>query len=70
MPNKPSVKKAYIGHFSEAPGHSTGNRFIRTGYRINFASAKAIFKTIFMIHNESINIWSHLLGALFFVLLA
>jgi len=42
------------------------NDKIRSGYRINFQSKKSLFKTLFMIHNESINIWTHLLPFLVF----
>ena len=65
-----TVEKEFIGKATEAPAFSFHNRFILSGYRINFKSAKSLFKSIFMLHNESVNIWSHLLGALFFIILA
>ena len=39
------------------------NEFIIKGYRINFNTIKKIIKSLFIIHNESFNIWSHILGA-------
>jgi hypothetical protein len=45
------------------------NEKILTGYRINFNTMKRIFSTIFMIHNETVNIWTHLIGVLFFICL-
>lgn len=40
------------------------NAHITHGYRINFDSPKKIFKSLFMVHNESVNIWTHLCPAL------
>ena len=34
---------------------------------MNFNSGKKIFKSLFMIHNESVNVWTHLLGSLFVI---
>lgn len=42
------------------------NTHITDGYRINFNTPSKIIKSLFMIHNESINIWSHCLPAVFF----
>lgn len=45
------------------------NEFIKSGYRMNFDSTKKIMRSLFMFHNESFNVWSHLIGVLLFVLL-
>ncbi len=45
------------------------NEYIKHGYRINFNSTYKVAKSLFMLHNESVNIWTHLLGALFLVIL-
>lgn len=58
----------YIGERHNAPSFSTDNEFIKKGYRINFNTPKKIIRTLFMVHNETLNIWTHLLGA--FVVLA
>jgi len=45
--------------------------YIKTGYRINFNTIKRVLRSLVLFHNESVNIWSHLLGVLmlvFFVL--
>jgi predicted membrane channel-forming protein YqfA (hemolysin III family) len=51
---------------TEVDDYYRGNPFILTGYR-----AKTTFlgclKSLLVLHNETINIWSHLLGFLFFV---
>ena len=39
--------------------------FIHKGYRINFDSPKMIISSLFIIHNEFVNIWTHLLGSIF-----
>lgn len=43
------------------------NEFIWRGYRIGFNSKRKIMRSLFMVHNESINIWTHLIGAICFV---
>ena len=45
------------------------NKFLLTGYRINFTTGKRICKSLFMFHNETINIWSHMIGVGFFICL-
>ena len=58
---------AFIGEIAEAPLHLVDNEFIRRGYRIGYTkSVKSIFKSLFELHNESVNVWSHLFGMFFF----
>jgi adiponectin receptor len=45
------------------------NEFIQSGYRINHHTCWRSFKSLFTCHNESVNVWSHLLGSVFFFLL-
>jgi adiponectin receptor len=45
------------------------NEYIFRGYRIGFNTKTRIFKSLFMVHNESVNVWSHLIGATLFLLL-
>lgn len=40
------------------------NRHIFGGYRINYDTPKKIFRSLFMLHNESVNIWTHLFAAI------
>jgi hypothetical protein len=42
------------------------NKHINRGYRINFNTFNKLFKSLFMFHNESVNVWSHLIGMLIF----
>jgi len=34
------------------------NAYIHTGYRINYNNFKKAFKSMFMLHNETGNIWT------------
>jgi hypothetical protein len=54
---------------TEAPKYFIDNEFIKKGYRINFTNFKVILRSLFMVHNELINVWSHLLGALLIFIL-
>ena len=61
--------KHYIGDHIQAPSFLKDNKYIQQGYRINFYSLKTIFKSLFMVHNELINIWTHFLGAIILIIL-
>ena len=45
------------------------NEYIIRGYRINFNSPRKILKSLFMIHNETVNVWTHLIGTIFFIMM-
>jgi len=57
----------HIGTRDKADDYQKGNEFIHSGYRIKFNSTAKIIKSLFMLHNESVNVWSHLLGVLLFM---
>jgi predicted membrane channel-forming protein YqfA (hemolysin III family) len=59
----------YIGELKDCPEFMKDNEYIFRGYRIGFNSKRRILSSLFMIHNESVNVWSHLIGATLFVLL-
>lgn len=59
----------YIGNLKDAPSFLHDNEHIITGYRIGFNTTRKIFRSLFMIHNESVNIWSHIIGVILFILL-
>ena len=52
--------------FDELPLHLRDNPFILTNYRAYLSSAECI-QSVFEIHNETGNIWTHLLGFFFFL---
>jgi hypothetical protein len=53
-----------VGKFGEAPPYMQDNEHIVGGYRIGYSSTWEVLKTVFMIHNETVNIWTHLIGAI------
>lgn len=62
--------KRFIGNKHEAAKHgfAVDNEYIHTGYRINHNSSSRAFKSIVSCHNETVNVWSHLCGSFFYVL--
>ncbi len=57
----------FVGCWEDAPGFVQDNEYIKKGYRVNFNSIKRVVKSLFMLHNESMNVWSHLCGAILFI---
>jgi adiponectin receptor len=49
----------------DAPAWSVHNEYIHTGYRTDFGWRDA-FRSVLMVHNETANIWTHLLGLVVF----
>ena len=58
-----------IGNFEEAPKFLQENEYIRKGYVVNCSSFKRALRCLFKFHNETMNTWTHLLGAIFFIFL-
>lgn len=50
-----------------APSFLVDNEFILRGYRINFNTKRKICRSLFLLHNETVNVWSHILGVLAFI---
>ena len=61
--------KPFIGELWQAPKFLHENTDIERGYRINFRTPFLCNKSLFILHNELVNVWSHLLGSLVFVYL-
>lgn len=59
--------EGYIGTYWDLPEEMKDNEYIVRGYRIGYQGWWGGFKTIFMIHNETGSIWTHLLGKLFYL---
>ncbi len=55
--------------FSAIPEWMRDNEYIETSYRPPMFSFRGCFKSMFRMHNETWNIWTHFLGFLFFVIL-
>jgi adiponectin receptor len=43
------------------------NKYIHRGYRINHTSYKNALLSLFTVHNESVNVWTHFVGFKVFV---
>ncbi|KAF2153714.1 mPR-like GPCR protein [Myriangium duriaei CBS 260.36] len=63
-PNKPSPSGLYS--FSDLPPWRKDNAHILSSYRPESGSHLAALPSLFLLHNETCNIWSHLLGLFFF----
>ena len=61
--------KIIVGNYSEAPEYLKDNEYIKEGYLINCNSFNLVFRSIFVCSNETINIWSHLIGCIISILL-
>ena len=56
-------------NYYDLPDWMKGNDRILTGYRPLTNNYRKCIKSICMVHNETFNIWSHLLGSVLFLLL-
>ncbi|KAM3221129.1 Heptahelical transmembrane protein 1 [Capsicum chinense] len=54
--------------YEELPGYMKDNEFILNYYRASWPIKQALF-SIFRWHNETLNVWTHLLGFILFVVL-
>lgn len=63
---RPKDETLRLYHYSEIPLWIQGNPFIRRGYRAGY-TMKMCLRSIFAIHNETGNVWTHMLGMLFFL---
>ena len=61
--------KIIVGKYSDAPDYLKDNELIKNGYLINCHSLKMVLRSLFVCSNETINIWSHLIGCIISILL-
>tara|TARA_B100001093_G_scaffold513634_1_gene585966 strand:+ start:253 stop:1125 length:873 start_codon:yes stop_codon:yes gene_type:complete len=54
-------------NFNDIPDWYKDNKYILTRYRNTNRGYKYYFYSIFKLHNETFNIWTHLMGALLFI---
>ena len=67
-----AFKTAFIGTKKQAneSGIFSGDYdYIETGYRVNHNSYQDLINSLFTWHNETVNVWSHLIGVILFSLL-
>ena len=67
--NVEKEQQMHIGTYEEAPKFIQDNEYLKTGYLLNCNTYTKIFKSFAILHNETINILSHLGGAAFFFFL-
>lgn len=60
-----SVKHQLV-EFSALPAHLRDNNYILGHYRVDWSVKRALF-SIFEMHNETFNVWTHLVGFLLFL---
>lgn len=60
----PIENEVRIGKFDEAPDYLRDNEYIKRGYLLNCHSIKLVLRSLFRWSNESLNVWTHLLGCL------
>ena len=61
--------KIKLGTYEEAPKYLKDNEYIKEGYVINCTTFKKTLRSLFLLHNESVNVWSHRIGAISFFFL-
>lgn len=62
------IEDALTVLWDDLPSWQQDNQFIRSGYRPASGSFQKSFASLGYLHNESVNIYSHLLGAAIFIL--
>jgi adiponectin receptor len=63
------LENALLVLWDDLPSWQQDNHFVRSGYRPASGSFYKSFASISYLHNESVNIWSHLIGAVLFTAL-
>ena len=61
------IEDSLLMLWDDLPAWRRDNAYITSGYRQSRSSYMHSFQSLFYLHNESVNIWSHLLGALVFI---
>lgn len=64
---KSTISSALHIHWDDLPDWRQDNHFIQTGYRHTSNSYLASLHSLSYLHNETVNIYTHLLGAVFFL---
>ncbi len=57
----------HILHYDQIPEWMKADPYIKRGYRCQLNSFYECFRSLFYLHNESVNIWSHLLPAFIYL---
>ncbi|KAF9431733.1 hypothetical protein BGZ76_011776 [Entomortierella beljakovae] len=73
LPDEAALQDMDLGWtctWNDLPQWMKDNPAIITGYRRATYSYSKCVKTLWFLHNETVNIWSHLLGAIAFIIIA
>ncbi|XVF34580.1 hypothetical protein REPUB_Repub18cG0070800 [Reevesia pubescens] len=63
---KAKTRSYVLVSYKELPNYMKDNEFIQNYYRANWSLKEALF-SIFRWHNETLNVWTHLLGFVLFL---
>ena len=63
-----SKRKHRITTKEDAPEWLVRNRYLLSGYRTDFHTFKSSLRSLFMFHNETLNVWTHLIGSILFII--
>ena len=55
-----------IGDIDEAEPYMKFNKYILRGYRLHHHTYFQALRSSMAVHNETVNVWSHFIGVLFF----
>ena len=69
FPMKGAAHKRRLLLYHELPPWQQENEYLLSGYRATAASTRECLESCLCWHNETVNIWSHLLGSLLFAAL-
>lgn len=64
--DRDKAKRYALVSFQELPEYMKDNEFIHNHYRANWPLKQALF-SVFRWHNETLNVWTHLIGFVFFL---
>ncbi|KAF7181249.1 hypothetical protein CNMCM7691_000467 [Aspergillus felis] len=64
-----SPKKERVFHASQIPAWMQWDPYILRGYRAQLDSYEQCFWSLFYLHNESVNTWSHMIPGMYFLTL-
>jgi predicted membrane channel-forming protein YqfA (hemolysin III family) len=59
-------KGPFIGPRSEVEEWAKWDELFERGFRVNFNTKLLAWQSIFWVHNETVNIWSHMLAIFYF----
>ena len=62
-------KEPFIGSFAEACDFQKIGSYLETGYRINFCTHVQARNSLFLLHNDTLNIWTHFIGSLYYMVM-